>query len=258
MSVFWSNSHTILITGGGSGIGLAFAKRWVLNGHKVIITGRRLDQLQKAQAECPSLITIVGDVSSEEGRHEIVEKILNDYPDVNVLVNNAGIQNRLPPLTSLIPSHGIDLWQQHKKELNTNIDGPIHLSMLFIPHLIKREQAMIINVTSGLAFVPMSAMSMYCTTKAALHSFTISLRHQLQSSSIRVVEIVPPAVDTDLGGVGLHKFGENLDEFADHIFVKLLESDDNVEIGFKMSESLRNASAEQRAVIFSRLNSVTH
>ena len=130
--------------------------------------------------------------------------------------------------------------------------------MLFIPHFIKREQAMIINVTSGLAFVPMSAMSMYCTTKAALHSFTISLRHQLQFSSIRVVEIVPPAVDTDLGGVGLHKFGENLDEFADHIFVKLLESDDNVEIGFKMSESLRNASAEQRAVIFSRLNSVTH
>lgn len=91
-----------------------------------------------------------------------------------------------------------------------------------------------------------------------MHSFTISLRHQLQSSCIRVVEIVPPAVDTDLGGVGLHKFGENLDEFADHIFVKLLESDDNIEIGFKMSESMRNASAEQRDVIFSRLNSVTH
>lgn len=95
MSLFWS-----------------FAKRWVVNGHKVIITGRRVDQLQKAQAECPSLITIVGDVSSEVGRHEIVEKVLNNS-EVNVLVNNAGIQNRLPPLTSLTPSHGVDLWQQH-------------------------------------------------------------------------------------------------------------------------------------------------
>jgi uncharacterized oxidoreductase len=225
---FWSTafSHTVLITGGASGIGLAFAKRLASAGHKVIVVGRRQTQLDIAKTECPALIAIQGDVSTEESRVALASRIIAEHPDVNVLINNAGIQNRLTPYTDV--AHGKDLWAQHKHEIAINFEAPMHLSFLFIPHFLTKERAQIVNVTSGLAFIPIAFMGTYCATKAGAHSFTLSLRQQLSNTNIKVLEIVPPAVNTDLGGAGLHTFGEPLDEFADHIVSKMVESDDNI------------------------------
>lgn len=115
----------------------------------------------------------------------------------------------------------------------TNIEAPFHLSMLFAPYLATKEEATIINVTSGLAFTPFAIAPIYSATKAALHSFTISLRHQLSDTSVEVIEVAPPAVSTDLGGAGLHTHGEPLDAFADGIFEGLQEG--HKEIGYGTS-----------------------
>ena len=126
-----------------------------------------------------------------------------------MLVNNAGIQNRTPIA-------GGD-WPAAHQELAINLEAPIHLSMLLAPHLARRQNPAIVNVTSGLAFVALAEMPVYCASKAALHSFTMSLRRQLAHTPVQVIEIIPPAVDTDLGGPGLHTFGVPLDEFADAV-----------------------------------------
>lgn len=250
-----AEKSSILITGGGSGIGLAFAKRFVNAGHEVLVVGRRQEQLDIAKTSCPELITIQGDVGTEEGRVLLANLLSSKYPQVNVLVNNAGTQNRLPPL---IDAKQQDMWHLHKSEIAINFEAPVHLTTLLLPLLQTHVKGLVINVTSGLAFCPISFMPTYCATKAALHSYTLSLREQLKSTSIRVVEIIPPAVNTDLGGAGLHTFGENLDEFADTVFAKLLESDDNVEIGFKMSEKIRSASRAELDVAFKFMNSAAH
>lgn len=128
----------------------------------------------------------------------------------------------------------------------------MHLSMLFAPHLLGRASAAIINVSSGLAFSPIAFMPTYCATKAALHSFTLSLRYQLQDSPVRVVEIVPPAVNTDLGGQGLHDHGTPLDEFADHAMARLAQGD--LEFGYGFSEQARLSSREGLDETFAALN----
>jgi uncharacterized oxidoreductase len=238
--------NTILITGGGSGIGLALAKRFVKAGSQVVICGRREEQLQIAKKECPELNTLSSDLSTESGRKSLFEKVVREFPHLNVLINNAGIQNRLPPLTETQD------WQRHKSEIATNIEAPMHLSMLFIPHLMKQKAPSIVNVTSGLAFAPISFMPTYCMTKAALHSFTLSLRHQLKATPIQVIEIIPPAVNTDLGGPGLHTQGANLDQFSDHCMVQLAEG--QLEFGFESSEKRRLAVKEAIDPFFNMMN----
>lgn len=265
MSAFWSVPRTILVTGGGSGIGLAFAQKFSSLGHKVIIVGRRRAQLDIAVASCPSLVAIVGDVSSDAGRIALADELKADHPALDVVVNNAGIQHRLPPLAVQAAGSAEEVaafWARHREEISINVEGPIHLSMLLLPLLLNPSKApeaggagaRIINVSSGLSFVPMAVMPTYCATKAFLHSFTQSLRHQLHTTHVSVVEVIPPAVQTDLGGAGLHTFGEPLDAFTNHIFDKMLESDDNVEIGYKMSENARLASKDQLASVFQFLN----
>lgn len=250
-----ASKSSIVVTGGGSGIGFAFAKRLAALGHEVIIVGRRQDQLDKAKLECPDLVTLQGDVGSESGRESLVAAISTKFPQVNVLINNAGIQNRLPALADQAP---LDMWKNHKNEIAINFEAPIHLSILMLPQLKSHAASMIVNVTSGLAFCPIAFMPTYCATKAAMHSFTLSLRQQLKDSTVRVLEIIPPAVNTDLGGAGLHTAGENLDEFADHIMAKLLEDDSNVEVGFKMSEKIRQASRAEVDGAFKFMNGASH
>src|SRR5204862_1164006 len=161
-------SQTVLITGGASGIGWALAQRFVAAGSEVILCGRRAEKLAEAARQQPRLQTRVCDLARESDRAALAEWIGREQPRVNVLVNNAGIQNR-------IAIAGGD-WQAARAELAINLEAPIHLSMLIAPHLARRANPAIVNVTSGLAFVPLAATPVYCASKAALHSFTLSLR----------------------------------------------------------------------------------
>lgn len=228
------SGNTILITGGASGIGLAFAEKFLNAGNKVIVVGRREEKLSEAKERFPELHTRVCDVSKEDERIQLFEWVIKHFPDVNMLVNNAGIQQRVNLL------HATNDWTYYQNEIAINVEGPIHLSMLFIPHLMKHSQAAIVNVTSGLAVQPGVWVPIYSATKAAMHSFTISLRHQLENTSIEVVDVLPPAVNTDLGGAGLHTFGAPVNEFIDVIFEGLKNK--KQEIGFGGTEERLNAS----------------
>jgi uncharacterized oxidoreductase len=223
------SGNTILITGGGSGIGLAFAERFIKAGNKVIVCGRRENVLRNVKEKFPSIVTRVADVSIESERVALFDWVTANYPEVNVLVNNAGIQQRF----NVLKADAKKEWSYFNKEINTNIEAPFHLSMLFAPFFATKEDATIINVTSGLAFTPAVFAPIYSATKAALHSFTMSLRYQLSDTSVEVIEVAPPAVNTDLGGAGLHTFGEPLDAFADGIFKGLEEG--KKEIGYGTS-----------------------
>lgn len=213
------SGNTILITGGGSGIGLAFAQRFIQAGNTVIVTGRRENVLRQAQEKLPGLITRVSDLNQESERVALFEWVTENYPEVNVLVNNAGIQQRF----NVLKANARNDWNSINQEIVTNLEAPVHLSLLFAPFFAAKERAAIVNVTSGLAFTPFAIAPIYSATKSALHSFTMSLRHQLSETSVEVIEVAPPAVNTDLGGSGLHVQGEPLDAFADGIFKGLEE-----------------------------------
>ncbi|MFD1776432.1 SDR family oxidoreductase [Paenibacillus rhizophilus] len=223
------SGNTILITGGSAGIGLAFAERFIKAGNKVIVSGRRENALQNAKEKFPSLITRVSDLNIESERVALFDWVTANYPEVNVLVNNAGIQQRF----NVLKADAKNDWSYFNKEITTNIEAPLHLSMLFAPFFATKEEATIINVTSGLAFTPFAIAPIYSATKAALHSFTMSLRHQFSDTSVEVIEVAPPAVNTDLGGAGLHTHAEPLDAFADGIFKGLEEG--KQEIGYGTS-----------------------
>jgi uncharacterized oxidoreductase len=187
-----TTGNTILITGGTSGIGLAFAEQFIKDGNRVIITGRRVDRLEAISNSHPGIITKVSDVTDAVQRVELAAWIKDSHPEMNMLINNAGIQL----VTNL--KAPCDL-QRVQLETETNFIAPVHLATLFVPLLEGKENACIINITSGLAFTPLALVPIYCATKAAMHSFTLSLRHQLKDKSIKVFEIAPPAVDTELG-----------------------------------------------------------
>jgi uncharacterized oxidoreductase len=223
------SGNTILITGGGSGIGLAFAERFIKGGNQVIICGRRENVLQKAKEKFPGIITRTCDLAIESERIALFDWVTANYPEVNVLVNNAGIQQRF----NVLKADAKDNWSYFSKEITANLEAPIHLSILFAPFFAEKEKAAIINVTSGLAFTPFAIAPIYSASKSALHSFTMSLRHQLSATSIEVIEVAPPAVNTDLAGKGLHTHGEPLDDFADGIFKGLEEG--KTEIGYGTS-----------------------
>lgn len=240
-------SNTVLITGGASGIGWALAERFLQAGSQVIICGRRADKLQEAQQKYPQLHIRQCDVRLASDRVALLDWVRNDFPQVNVLINNAGIQRRMQLVSSQ------EDWSDTQSELAINLEAPIHLSTLFIPHLLQQPKAAIMNVTSGLAFVPGAFAPVYSATKAALHSFTMSLRYQLSKTSIEVIELVPPAVNTDLGGTGLHNFGVPVGDFADAMMAGIAAGD--LEIGYGTSETNLKASREQIDAIFAQMNS---
>ena len=188
-----TKGNTILITGGATGIGQALAETLVNAGNTVIICGRREAKLKEAKDKLPQIRTKVCDVSKEKEREALFVWVKENYPDLNVLINNAGIQ-RIINLKK-----GTKELFNGENEIETNFIAPIYLSAYFIPWFLKKKEAVIINVSSGLGFVPIAVMPVYCATKAAVHSFTVSLRHQLKETSIKVFEIVPPAVNTELG-----------------------------------------------------------
>lgn len=207
-----TSGNTILITGGASGIGLALAERFIKAGNEVIIVGRREEKLKEAKNKFPMLHTKVCDVSDEKERQSLLQWTIENFPKLNILVNNAGIQQRVNLLSSR------EDWSYYNKEISINFEGPVHLCMLFAPTLIYKENPVIINISSGLGLAPGVWVPVYSATKAAIHSFTLSLRMQLSETKVNVVEVFPPAVNTDLGGVGLHTFGAPLGDFADAVF----------------------------------------
>jgi uncharacterized oxidoreductase len=238
--------HSVLVTGGASGIGSAIAARFLQAGSDVLICGRRADKLREAQAKHPKLRTHVCDVEDPEQRVALYEWAVRESPALDVLVNNAGVQRRIQLAT--LPE-----WAHIHHEIAINFEAHVHLAVLFIPHLREQKRPAIINVSSGLAFAPLADVPIYCATKAAMHSFTQSLRHQLRETPIKVVELIPPAVDTDLGGPGLHTWGVPLEEFADAAFAGL-RSDDDREISYQFSAQTSRATREQLDEMFKRMN----
>jgi len=184
--------NTILITGGATGIGLALAEAFIREGNQVIICGRREKTLQEAKSNLPSLHVRVCDVSKESERESLFQWVTTNFPSFNLLINNAGIQKEVDFRKGAVDLSG------DEDEIDINLKAPIHLSQMFIPRLLQQRESAIVNITSGLAFTPLAVVPIYCATKAGLHSFSQSLRHQLRNTSIKVFEIAPPIVDTEL------------------------------------------------------------
>ncbi len=238
--------NTILVTGGGGGIGLALAQRFLANGNEVIICGRDRARLEDAQRAFPRLHVLRADIADPTDREQLIESAIEAHPALNILVNNAGIQRRERFRTDNA------CWNDRAAEIAINLEAPIHLASLIFPHLATKSRASIINVTSGLAFIPVAFAPVYAATKAAMHSFTLSLRAELADGPVKVVEIIPPAVNTDLGGSGLHDDGVPLDEFADAMIARL--RDGETEIGYGPSDHFRTATRDQLAVLYKQLN----
>lgn len=226
------SNNKILITGGATGIGFGLTERFIQENNTVIICGRRESVLNEVKAKFPSVITKVCDISVEKERITLYEWISENHPDLNVLINNAGIQNWIS-----VTDPGF--YESMKAEITTNIEAPLHLTSLFIK---LKSLTTVMNVTSGLAFSPFAKVPVYSATKAFFRSFTISLRHLLKSNNIEVIEIIPPALNTDLGGIGLHDAHPSVSSFIESIFEQLKEG--RSELTFGTSETRLNASAE--------------
>ena len=186
------SGNTILITGGGSGIGRGLAEALHAQGNVVIITGRRKAVLEETAAANPGMKFLTLDVENRSAVRAFAVRMASEFPALNVLINNAGImraEDLLAQQDDLGDAEAI---------VSTNLLGPIRLTAALLPLLRKQTRSTIINVSSGLAFVPLAMTPTYCATKAAIHSYTLSLRYQLKGTTTEVLEIAPPYVQTDL------------------------------------------------------------
>ena len=228
--------NTILITGGGSGIGEALAHRFHDRGNTVIVAGRRRDALEAASAGRPNMHAIELDVESAEGVTDFAQRLLAEHPSVNVLVNNAGI------MRFEVLDRSRDLTDA-EQTINTNLLGPIRLMDALVGHLAAQPNSAIVNVTSGLAFVPLLTTPTYNATKAAMHSYTLALREALKGR-VEVIELAPPAVQT-----GLTPGQENrpgylpLDAFVDEVMTLFAQQPTPHEILVERVHFLRFAEA---------------
>ena len=233
------SGNTILITGGGSGIGAALAHRFHDAGNVVIIAGRRQVALDAAAEGRPNIHTMALDVESAEGVADFAARVLASFPALNVLINNAGIM-RFEAL-----DHARDL-SDAEATITTNLLGPIRLTNALIDHLVAQPDAAIVNVTSGLAFVPLVDTPTYNATKAAIHSYTVAMRDAL-AGKVEVIELAPPAVQTGLTpGQESREGYQPLDEFADEVIALFARQPTPPEILVQRVGFLRNAEREGR------------
>jgi uncharacterized oxidoreductase len=186
------SENTILITGGSSGIGLEMAKAFLKRNNKVIITGRNAEKLQKVKDELKGIYTIKSDVGKPEEIKKLYQKVEKEFPELNILINNAGIMSTIDLQKNELSDSDLT------KEIDINVKGTIWMNNAFLPLLKGKNNAAIVTVSSGLAFIPLAISPVYCASKAALHSYTISLREQLKNTTIKVFELAPPATDTEL------------------------------------------------------------
>lgn len=237
-----TSNNKILITGGASGIGLGLTERFIKENNTVIICGRRESLLKEISEKFPSVITRRCDLSLAGERENLFRWISDEHYDLNVLVNNAGIQQWMSISDD-------SFFERAKEEININIEAPVHLTSLFIK---MKSLNTILNVTSGLSFVPLIKMPVYSASKAFFHSFTLSLRQMVKSSNIEVIEIIPPALNTDLGGKGLHVSSPPVSEFIEAVFRQLKEGKSEISLGF--SEAMTKAGPEELQKAFERMN----
>lgn len=234
-----TSGNTILITGGGSGIGRELAHKWHDLGNTVIVAGRTQASLDETAAGHANIHTMIVDVGDADDLARFAKKVVEVHPAINVLVNNAGIM-RFEDITE-------------ERELGdaeatiaTNLLGPIRLIDGLIEHLKAQENAAIINVTSGLAFVPMPRTATYSATKAAMHSYTVSLRAKLEGK-VEVIELAPPAVQTELTpGQSTREGYMPLDQFIEETMLGFTAEDTPQEVLTQNVLFLRNAEAEGR------------
>lgn len=234
-----ASGNTILITGGGSGIGEALAQRFHDAGNTVVVAGRRRAALESAIADRPNMHAIELDVEDAEGLPDFVRRLLAEHPAVNVLINNAGI------MRSEKLDKARDLGDA-EATVTTNLLGPIRLTNALIDHLVAQPDAVIVNVSSGLAFVPLLSAPTYSATKAAIHSYTMSLREVLKGR-VEVVELAPPAVQTKLTpGQDTREGYLPLEAFANEVMALFSQVPTPPEILVERVAYLRNAEKEGR------------
>lgn len=210
------HGNTILITGGGSGIGQALAHRWHDRGNTVIVVGRRAGPLEATVQDRPGMTSYLLDVANPEDIEAVAKRILQDHPELNVVVNNAGASFEEDATSARSLSDA-------EVMVATNLLGPIRIIDAFVDHLKTRPDAAIVNVSSGVGFVPYAAAPTYSATKAALHAYTAALR-ALLAGSVEVIEIIPPQVATDLlPGLKGSPYSVPLDVFADEVMALLDE-----------------------------------
>ncbi|HEX4576392.1 MAG TPA: SDR family oxidoreductase [Edaphobacter sp.] len=190
-----TTGNTILITGGGSGIGRGLAEAFHKLCNKVIIAGRRKQVLDDTVAANPGMSSAIFDIDDAASIKTFAEKLATDFPSLNVVIHNAGIMRPENLLTQTNLTYA-------EATINTNLLGPIRLNAALLPHLLNQPHSTIITVASGLAFIPMAVTPTYNATKAAIHSYTQSLRYQLRSTNTQVIELVPPYLQTELMGSG--------------------------------------------------------
>jgi uncharacterized oxidoreductase len=241
-----TSGNTVLITGGGSGIGLALTEALVGRGNEVIICGRRRDRLHAAKKRMPEIHVRVCDLSVARSRRALVDWLLSDFKELNLLINNAGIQR---PVDFLKGSRD---FEDADEEVATNLMAPIHLSALLIPRLRRKREAAIVNISSGLAFTPLAAVPVYCATKAAVHTLSLCLRHQLRDTSVRVFEVAPPMVATGLSGSRRRPDEDGYIMSAEAVAAGVLDAleRDEEEVALGSAAGLR----AQREALFSAIN----
>ncbi len=237
------SNNKILITGGATGIGLGLTERFIKENNTVIICGRRESALKEVSQKFPRVITKACDLSVAAEREELFKWISKEHSDLNVLVNNAGIQQWMSVSDN-------NFFERAKEEIAINIEAPLHLVSLFM-NLGSLDT--IINVTSGLSFVPLTKTPVYSATKAFFHSFTLSLRWLLVSKNIEVIEMIPPALNTDLGGKGLHDFAPPVSDFINAVFEQLKQG--KTELTFGFSDAMVKAGPDELRNTFNRMNS---
>ncbi|MER7561942.1 SDR family oxidoreductase [Streptomyces sp. NPDC048523] len=230
--------NTILITGGTSGIGLGLALRLREAGNKVIVAGRRKELLDEITAEHPGIDALVLDVADPDSIARARESVAASHPGLNVLVNNAGIMLR----ENVLDPAGLQVAEDH---IAINLLGTIRMTYGFLPLLVGKDDAVVVNVTSALAYVPFPITPTYSATKAALHSFSESLRVQLAGADagVQVIEVVPPGVRTTLLGQQDDENSMPLDDFLTETLDLLREKPETKELVVERARFLRDAQA---------------